>query len=310
MLEHRYLCTSHTENSINSRTPLSRFRQRSAQLGRIVRGLPGLLTQPIVRRPDDPLRLRFAYDDIGAPARYRVDNQIEQARIAGFAVQAAPLDGPANPYDLTLCDLLYLYRLPLTPRTWPLVPAARRFRIPIIFDTDDLVWDPADRQFSYLDDHYSPKVVARILRTIRRTHAMMRQADALVFATPYLARHAAQTFRQPGYVNANALSQAMVEAAATAYSRRQTRATPMRLTIGYFSGTPRVHEEDLASIAPALCTVLDQHPDVMLRIYGSLQLMCTLADPRYAPQIEQRPLVSWSDLSQHIAQMDINIAPL
>jgi glycosyltransferase involved in cell wall biosynthesis len=287
-----------------------RTHKRVAKLATLIRGMPQLVAHHTLRRFSEPPRLRFVYHDYGGPTRYRVDHQIEQACIAGFAVHDAPLDGPANPYDLAECDLLYLYRLPLTLRTWPLIIAARRMHIPIVFDTDDLVWDPAERQYSYLDDHYAPKDVRRALRTIRRTNASMRLANALVCSTPYLARLAARSFHQPAYVNPNALSRAMVEAAERAYAQQQTRRAARGAIIGYFSGTPRVHEEDLASIGPALCALLDRHTEVVLRIYGGLQLTGALAGPRYATRIEQRPLVSWSDLLEHIAQVDITIAPL
>ena len=40
-----------------------------------------------------------------------------------------------------------------------------------------------------------PKDVRRALHTIRRTYAIMRQANALIFSTPYLAKLAARSFR-------------------------------------------------------------------------------------------------------------------
>lgn len=294
----------------NARARPAAFRHRSAQARRIVQSLPGLLRHPVARRAGAPPRIRFVYHDYGAPTRYRVEHQIEQARIAGFAVQDAPLDGPGNPYDLTECDLLYLYRLPLTLRTWPLILGARRMRIPIIFDTDDLVWDLAERQYSYLDAHYPPKDVRRALHTIRRTYAIMRQANALVFSTPYLAQLAAWSFRQPAYVNANALSHAMIAGAERVYAQRRARRHVPGTIIGYFSGTPRVHEEDLASVTPALAEILDRHAQVVLRIYGGVQLQGALAEQRFEARIEQRPLVGWTELSRHIAEVDITIAPL
>src|SRR4051812_28267414 len=202
---------------------LAAFRHRGAQVRRMVQRLPSLLRRPVARLAGAAPRIRFVYRDYGGPTRYRVDHQIEQARIAGFAVQDAPLDGPGNPYDLAACDALYLYRLPLTLRTWPLLLAARRMRIPIIFDTDDLVWDPAERQYSYLDAHYLAKDVQRALRTIRQTYAFMRHANALVFSTPYLAQYAARSFRHPSYVNANALSHAMIASAEQVYAQHQAR---------------------------------------------------------------------------------------
>ena len=154
--------------------------------------------------PNKPLSI-FSYD-IGASTRYRIDHHIEQAQNVGVATRRG------TPYILPLlpASAFYLHRIPLTSRTLPLVLAAKLRRVPIVFDSDDLVWDPRERAYNFLDRHYSPQVVEQILKTTRRMHAMMRLADAFVFSTPYLAQRAALDFRQPGYVNANALSQEQV----------------------------------------------------------------------------------------------------
>lgn len=288
----------------------TKVRQRGAELGGIVRGLPHILAARVPRKPSEPLRLRFVYRDIGAPARYRVAHQIEQARLAGLVAQGMLFDDTPLLYDLTACDLLYLYRLPLAPPTLALCLAARRHGIPIVFDSDDLVWDARERFYNYLDDHYSPERVARLLWSTRRTRTLMRYADAFVFATPYLARLAAQSFSQPAYVNPNALSSAMLNDAEAAYAERLRRPERDDVVIGYFSGAPRVHDEDVASIDPALCAILERHPNARLRIYGELRLLGNLARPDIAARIERRPAVDWRDLPRQIAQVDINIAPL
>ena len=288
--------------------PAARVARRAAQAVALVRGLPSIAAPRARRRPGEAPRLRFVYREIGAPARYRVQHQIEQARLAGLAAQDCPLDGALNPYDLAACDLLYLYRLELTPRTWPLLVAARRRGIPVVFDSDDLVWDLAERRYGYLDDHYSPRVVRRILRTIRWTRSLMRRVDALVFSTPYLARLAAGASAQPAYVNPNAISEQQLRAAEDA-RRRAAGPDDQVVVIGYFAGHP-VHDEDLLSVAPALCAALDRFPRARFRTYGSVRLAGPLADPRYAARVEQRPLVGWDELPAHIAGVEINIAPL
>ena len=288
----------------------TKVRQRSADLSAIVRGIPRMRAARRPRRPGEPTRVRFVFADIGAPTRYRVWHQIEQARLSGMAVRVAPLDDAQNLYDLSSCDLLYLHRLALAPPTLALCAAARLRHVPIVFDSDDLVWDLQARSYNYLDDHYCPDIVARLVWTIRRTHALMRLADAFVFSTPYLARIAAQSFRQPAYVNPNALSSVMVCAAEAAYAERERYPLDERVVIGYFCGQSRIHDEDLASIAPALCTMLDQHPNVRLRIYGEVRLMGKLACQHYTARIEPRPAVEWHQLPRQIAQVDINIAPL
>jgi glycosyltransferase involved in cell wall biosynthesis len=288
----------------------TKVRQRSKELKAIVHGIPQLRAARSPRHPGEAARLRFVYADIGAPTRYRVWHQIEQARLSGMAVRVARLDDARNLYDLSSCDLLYLHRLALAPPMLALCAAARLRRIPIVFDSDDLVWDSQARDYNYLDDHYSPATVARLLWANRRIHALMRFADAFVFSTPYLARIAAQSFPQPAYVNPNALSSVMVCASEAAYVERKRRSPDEPVIIGYFCGQSHIHDEDLASIAPALCAVLDQHPGVRLRIYGEVRLMGKLACQDYARRIERRPSVEWHKLPRRIAQVDINIAPL
>jgi glycosyltransferase involved in cell wall biosynthesis len=285
-------------------------RQRSAEIKDIARGLPQLFAARTARRPSAPVRLRFVYRDLGAPTRYRVWHQIEQARLSGMDVQAAPIGEAQDRYDLSTCDLLYLHRLALTPPTLALCLAARLQHIPIIFDSDDLVWDTRERYYNYLDQHYGSDRVARLLWATRRTNALMRFADAFVFSTPYLARIAAQSFHQPMFVNPNALSHAMLDIAAAAYAQRARHPRGEGIIIGYFCGQPSIHDEDLASITPALCAVLEQHPCVRLRIYGEVRLIGKLTCRDYAARMEHRPAVGWQELPQHIAQVDINIAPL
>jgi glycosyltransferase involved in cell wall biosynthesis len=275
------------------------------QLTALARALPHALRRA---RRQGPPRVRFVYNDLGAPTRYRVHHQVEQAALVGLEAEAVPLEDLDRLYDLGACDLLYLYRLPLTSHTWPLLAAARLLGIPALFDSDDLVWDPAERRYNYLDDHYSPRVVAAILKGARRTAALMRRVDAFVFSTPYLAQLARRRFRQPIFVNENALSSAMLAAGAEAYARRPPPTE--QVVIGYFCGTPHVHDEDLAGIAPALRAVLDRHPAVCLRFYGELRLPAALDAPSYAGRVERRPAVPWHELLAHIAQVDVNIAPL
>jgi glycosyltransferase involved in cell wall biosynthesis len=294
------------------RQPIGFAAGRSARmrLGRWLRALPAIRAGRATRSSSGLPRVRFVYRELGASTQYRVRNQIEQAELAGLPAQALSIDEIDQVADLRSCDLLYLHRLTLWPSTGLLCLAARRRRIPIIFDSDDLVWDPRDRYYSFYDRHYSAYRVARTLLWIYRIRMLMRWANAFVFSTPYLAYLAAQTFSQPGYVNHNALSRAMLADAEAAYAQRRQRPAGRTVVIGYFCGTPHAHDEDIGSVGPALAAVLDRHPDVRLRIYGELRLADGLDRPAYAARIERHPVVPWRMLPHHIAQVDINIAPI
>jgi glycosyltransferase involved in cell wall biosynthesis len=259
------------------------------------------------RSPAAPARLRFAYTSEGAPARYRVHHQVEQARLAGMPAGAVRITEPERLYELADIDLLVLHRLPLGPRTAALLLAARRRRIVTLFDADDLTWDVRQRSYEFLDRHYPPATVRAILRTARRTLALMRRADALLLATPFLAALAAGATGRPAHVNLNAVSH---ELAAHSEAARLAAAAPGdgRVRIGYFSGHPRVHDEDLALAGPALAVLLERFHGLTLALCGEVALPAELQP--YGGRLERRPAVEWQSLPAEIARVDINIAPL
>ncbi|NOK60604.1 MAG: hypothetical protein GFH27_549297n203 [Chloroflexi bacterium AL-W] len=274
----------------------------------IVQTLPQLMKPFVPRQLDTPVRIHFVYPELGAATRYRVHHHIEQAHIAGFIAKGVAFDALHDAYNLMECDVLYIYRLALISRTLPLCIAAKLRHIPIVFDSDDLVWNAKEREYNFLDNHYSSKTVAEIIQNNQRIRTMMHWADAFIFSTSYLAQQARYTFKQPAYVNNNALSETMLYLAQQTPTKQYSRNNA--IIIGYFSGYAQVHNEDLASIGPALCMILDTYPHTILRIYGDVTLMGPLSHPSYASRIEQYDTVGWQDLPKHIAQVDINIAPL
>ncbi len=252
--------------------------------------------------------IRFVYYDLGAPTRYRVHHHAEQTRLAGWHVSFIPIAEWRAATQLNSVDLIYIHRLPLSQRTIPILAAARRARIPVIFDSDDLVWDVRERHYNYLARHYHRREIARMLIFTLRMRLLMQQVRAFVFSTDYLAHLARQTFRQPAFVHQNALSADQIARSTKAYAARTTHnSSPI---IGYFSGTARVHDEDLATIAPALATILQQMPQTRLRLVGDVALANELSDPALGAQIERRDMVHWQQLPGEIAQVDINLAPL
>lgn len=250
----------------------------------------------------------FVHEELGAPTRYRVHHHVEQARLAGLHAEAVPLHAVGSRPDLRGVDLLYLHRLRLTRQTLPLITAARLRRIPIVYDSDDLVWDPRIRRYEDLDAHHPPAAVRYLLAEVRRARWLMALADALVLSTPFLAEVAAARFRKPAHVHPNALSHKVLRASASA---RGSRLRPGdSVTIAYFSGTRHVHDNDLASIGAALRATLDTHPRARLLLVGEVALPAPLAAPAYASRVERRPAVPWRELPFLLARADINLAPL
>lgn len=285
---------------------VSRLRQRLPALLRAAVMLPRSITTP--RR--SPPRLRFVYLHPGAATRYRVWHQVEQARIAGLTADAVHLHDTARVYDLAQTDLLIVYRLPLAALTLPLVVAARLRRIPLVFDTDDLVWDEREREYNFLDRHHDPATIARLLRAARAMRRLMRLANSLILSTPYLAALASADIRRPTFISPNVLSREQAALSCAAFEERQRRPSSEPPVIGYFCGHAHVHDEDIATIGAALRATLDACPEAKLRFYGEVTLPPELTEAPINERIEQRPVVDWRELPRHIAAVDINIAPL
>lgn len=285
---------------------MMRLRQRLPALLRAVAALPHSVVAP----RHTPPRLRFVYLHPGAATRYRVWHQVEQAQIAGLTAEAVALHDAARLYDLSQIDLLILYRLPLAPLTLPLVVAARLRRIPLLFDTDDLVWDEREREYNFLDRHHDPATIARLLRAARAMRRLMRLADGLILSTPYLAALASVDIRRPTFVSPNVLSQEQVALSSAAFEEQQRRPPSAHPIIGYFCGHAHVHDEDIATIGAALRAVLEACPEAKLRFYGEVTLPPELTEAPINERIERLPVVDWRELPRHIAAVDINIAPL
>ncbi len=283
-----------------------RLRRRLTALLRAAAALPRTIVAPRSAQP----RLRFVYLHPGASMRYRVWHQVEQARMAGLTADAVALHDAARLYDLSQTDVLIVHRLPLAALTLPLVVAARLRRIPLVFDTDDLVWDEREREYNFLDRHHDPATIARLLRGARAMRRLMRLADALILSTPYLAALASADIRRPAFVAPNVLSCEQIALSSAAFDERKRRLPSAQPVIGYFCGHAHVHDEDIATIGAALRSVLETCPAARLRLYGDVTLPPELAESPVRERIEQHPVIDWRELPRHIASVDINIAPL
>jgi glycosyltransferase involved in cell wall biosynthesis len=254
--------------------------------------------------PAGVARIRYIYANEGASARYRVFHGVEASQSGGMHASATSLAVHSGLYQLHDVDLLVFHRIALGPRSMLLLLLARRYGIRVAFESDDLIWDVRQREYEFLDRHYPPVQVQRILHSARRTLALMRRVDYCILATPYLAGLAQAASNKPTAVLLNAVSAEMQHHAA----RVPTKTATDLLRIGYFSGHARVHDEDLATIGSVLAQILAAHPQVLLTLVGEVAVPRELLP--YTQRIERRPVVDWRLLASETARVDIAIAPL
>lgn len=184
--------------------------------------------------------------------------------------------------------------------------AARAQKKPLIFDTDDLIFEP-----DLLDQHravrnLTPAEQELHAEGVRGYLATLHTCDITVTATPLLAELARRRAR-PAYVHRNALGHEMLAHANELYGGCEERERSDRVVIGYGSGTA-THDIDFQEASGALVHVLDRFREVELWIAGPLTLPARLES--FGERVRRFPLTDWRGWFELASQMDIALAPL
>jgi GT2 family glycosyltransferase len=251
------------------------------------------------------LRALYVTDRWDGPYRYRCQQACEQLRADGAVANVAHVASPELLDALERYGVGVLFRLPYSERVEAIVQRARLLGVPLLFDIDDLTFDPRLEGLMPFRRRYAPeewaKTYGQQIAGLRRT---FDACDAFIGSTPELSEHARRLGKR-AHVHPNVAPPAYLKAGR--WAARLSRALRVQPTIGYFSGSD-THDEDFSSIAPAIETVLAEARDARLLIVGHLEL-----GGRH-PELEQRvvrlPYMHWRDFAFAYAACHVTLAPL
>src|SRR5258706_15908613 len=88
------------------------------------------------------LRVLYVTDRFDGPYRYRCEQACEQLRVDGAVANVARVDDPRLLRSLRRYGVVVLFRLPWSEPLSEIVRVARESKIPLVFDIDDLTFDP------------------------------------------------------------------------------------------------------------------------------------------------------------------------
>ena len=215
-------------------------------------------------------------------------------------------------------DVLVVVRSKYTARLDHLISVARSRGVRVLFDCDDLVFEPAlatmitttldqDMRHDSAEGDELWNVWFGYLSRIRTT---MELCDGFISTNQLLVDEAREVTGLPGSVVPNFLTSEQVDYSLELVAARTAQGSTRdgRLHIGYFSGTP-THNKDFAIVHGALRDILLAHPEVVVRLVGFLELKGTALAP-FADRIEWVPFTDFLNLQRLIAETEINIAPL
>jgi len=245
---------------------------------------------------------------IATTSLYRCVHLQEQLQALGHEAEVVDWFDPAkiNPAQALTYDVIVLYRLPMCPTLEFLIDQARQSGKPVIFDTDDLVFEPELVAWHRAVTKLSPSEQVQHLDGVRGYLMTLLACDAVTVATPPLAELAAKRGKHV-FMHRNALGNEMQELADQLYEQRQSRPVNSKIIVGYGSGTA-THEIDFLEAARALETVLERYPLVELWIVGPLELPPRLQC--FGARVRRYPLGSWQDWFRLMSKMDLVLAPL
>jgi GT2 family glycosyltransferase/glycosyltransferase involved in cell wall biosynthesis len=239
------------------------------------------------------------------PYRYRCREACKQLRNDGAIANVIHLADPDLLAEIPRYGVLVLFRLAWSERVEAVLEVARRSGIAVLFDIDDLAFDPSVDELMPFRKRYSAgewaSTYGRQMVGLRKT---LVACDAFIGSTAELAERAERLGKR-AHVHPNVVPDYYLRAGRISVEIRGTfRRDP---TIGYFSGSD-THDEDFSSIVPALDHVLSRLPHARILVCGHLQVPGGHA--RVERRIVRLPYMHWREFALAYAACHVTVAPL
>ena len=254
-------------------------------------------------KPGDIL---FITGGVGDSARYRTEHHAEELEGQGFKCSITVQDNPLLTKYSDKFKVFVFHRVLFTSAVQKLIKKIKQQNREIIFETDDLVYDP--KYLKYMDYFKEMNGFEKKLYENGVGGEILNDdyVKVCTTTTTFLADKL-RKFNKKVFVVPNKLAKKDVEIVNGILAKSFDR-NDKEIRIGYFSGTIS-HNKDFAVITEALMKVLGKYPKAKLVLVGPLDVESNLVK-KFKNRIEQLPFVFWEKHLANIAGVDINLAPL
>ncbi len=256
----------------------------------------------------------FTTGGIGDSAMYRCHNVCEELKLRGFKCSVTIQD---KPFLLKCADkfkIFVFHRVVYTEKIKRLTDKIKKQKKEIIFETDDLTFDPRyikDMEYYRNAGPEERKIFEKGMGVEILTDPYVKTCTT---TTAYLADKL-KGYGKKVFVVPNKLSDkdlATVERIINSQKLKPNEASEANqankaIRLGYFSGS-KSHDRDFATIIEPLTEIMEKYPDTELFLFGPLNAGDKF--DKFKNRVRQFSYVPREKHFANIASIDINLAPL
>ncbi|MFZ2226568.1 MAG: glycosyltransferase [Candidatus Moraniibacteriota bacterium] len=252
-----------------------------------------------------PGDILFIASGVGDSAHFRTWNVAEELQLHGFRASVTIAD---NPNLLKLVDdfkIFIFHKTVYSEKIAKVVEKIKAQKKEIIFDTDDLNFDPAYlAQIDYLKN-VGEAEKAQYAKGLGREILEDSYVKVATTTTTYLAKIMKEKGKKVFVVTNKICNEELEIANKLRHAGKKIKDDFVYL--GYFSGTPS-HNKDFATITDALLAVMRKYKKTKLILAGPLEQENSLNE--FSDRIIKLPLVPRGEHYRNVQKADINLAPL
>lgn len=263
-------------------------------------------------------RVAYFYEEPNnSTFRYRAYNMAQVLQALGAAADVSAsyffLSDHAHFDEIAeLADVLVVCRSRYGARLSQLVAKFRARGRRVLFDVDDLVFDPAYTRLLVRTlglDAGDDEVWDYWFAMTARLGAAVRECDGVIATNDLLASRLQDYGRVPASVVPNFLNREQMEISDRVYAARETNRFTVgdEILLGYFSGSPS-HRLDYALMEDGVAALLTQDSRLRLVVVGYIEP--TEALRPHLHRIVKLPFQDYVNLQRVIGSVHINLMPL
>ena len=305
----------HTKAAIKNLFRRSAHNAEAAPITVIEPATQILAAAPVVPAVEPCLRLTVVYLAEGPSSNVGYDYRCKYYAQAMAALGAdvcilSPVDVPQRIADIKRADILIVWRATFCEMIQAAIAAARTNKAVIIFDIDDLIFEPKIAKASIIDGMRFHKLDAAFFTNVMNTALASDMYTATTNTlSMYLRRMGKPTFKLVnGYSDDDFLT------ARRAVRKRRAESQDGLIRIGYAGGT-KTHQKDFSIVVTSVVRILKEYPQVRLVLFKlGEEVLLELSEfpelENMKSQIEWRNFVPHCQLPEELARFDISLAPL